>query len=643
MASANFRRLQGTWLFRDLPEAALALLAEDARERALRPAEVLVEEGTPGQALFVIIEGAFSVTRRDGARVELLGEVRRGEHVGELALLDDAPRAATVTATTSSRVLEVTRASVERCAAQYAELRSTLRQLVEYRRARTGLRRLRPAAGEVQQLLSRLLPEVPAEHLGELADEVEWVTLPRGVLLFRHGEVGDFVAFVVSGALEIFAERDDGQPVRLGLVSPGEPVGEMALLSNEPRMASARASDDTELVRLSRAGFERLVSAHPATLSLFARTMAQRLSQAARSRNAVAQLRSARTVTVEECREAVAMPDPVLLNLTITQLYHRIAVDLTLLLGAQDANWFCFGCRASKTAGAAIRAEELPFRELLQRTPLWEPLVATLSLARRASLLRLVDDTLQTVADRVAKGNRFIFDDIGPPFVRFVRTFARDAEYDREKLERFNAEFTPGPPTRDGQDLLRGACSAWYEAAFERSGRRRSQLILLGSMKIGLHEQTRVDPILDEALDAPLEVFFDQLLGWLPRPLRGLGLRARPLVQRELRGVLTRRLMRMRLPDANLGLGSAVPTWREGQPFPQGLEALEVPELRALYDELTRGATSAAADWTKLDDRMRYICTLFRTRQKSLQLFEPPYFELQQADLVARRVPTGPL
>ena len=45
--------------------------------------------------------------------------------------------------------------------------------------------------------------------------------------------------------------------------------------------------------------------------------------------------------------------------------------NLTLLLGAQDANWFCFGCRASKTAGAAIRLEEVPLREVLQRTPVW--------------------------------------------------------------------------------------------------------------------------------------------------------------------------------------------------------------------------------------------------------------------------------
>lgn len=641
--TASFRRLQGTWLFRDLPQAALAALAEEAREHVLDAGEVLLREGAPGDAFFVVLDGAFTVTRHEGDREELLGEVRRGEHVGELALLDGAPRTATVTATGPARVLEVTRGSFERCVAHHEAARTTLQSLVAYRRAHAGGRRLRPAAQDVERLLGAVLPEVPAAQLGRLADEVEWLVLPRGAVLFRQGEAGHSVAFVVSGSLEVFTQRDDGQEVRLGTVEPGEPVGEMALLVNEPRMASARALADAELLRLSRAGFDRLVAAHPAALSLFARTMAQRLSHAARARNAVAQLRAARTVTLEECRDAVAMPDPVLLNLTLTQLYHRISVDLTLLLGAQDANWFCFGCRASKTAGAAIRVEELPLRGLLQRTPLWGPLVQVLSAARRASLLQQVDDTLQTVADRVARGNRFIFEDIGPPFVRFVETFARDTEYDRARLERFLEGFRPGPPERDGQDLLRGACAAWYEAAFERSSRRRSQLVLLGNMKIGLHEQTRVDPILDDALDAPLEVLFDQLGAALPRPLRAAARLARPVVQRRLRRLMTRRLMQMRLPDASLGLGEPVPAWRSGQAFPQGLETLELPELRALYDRLTAGPSSAAQDWTELDDRMRYICTLFRTRQKSLQLFEPPYLELQQADIAARRVPGGPL
>jgi hypothetical protein len=150
-------------------------------------------------------------------------------------------------------------------------------------------------------------------------------------------------------------------------------------------------------------------------------------------------------------------------------------------------------------------------------------------------------------------------------------------------------------------------------------------------------------PIIDAALGAPLEVFFDDLLGELPRPLRLLAPRARPRLECELRRFLTGRLMRMRLPDAELSLGDDVPGWGRAQPFPPMLETLQHPELVRLYDSLTAGQPSRAHDWSELGDRMRFIATLFRTRQKSLQLFEPPYLETQNADIRSRRVPSGSL
>ncbi len=640
---AAYRRLKGTWLLQDLPEPALRQLAHGATERALQPGERLIEEHTPGDALFVVLEGALQVTQRAPEGTRVLGEVRRGEHVGEAALLDDAPRTASATAKEPTRALVITRAAFEACLAHAPDAAHTLGRLREYRRAWATVRRVRPAPETIVSLLARFVPDVPAERLSDLAHHVEWVTVPAGALLFRQGESGDAMYFVVTGGMEIIAERDDGQAVRLGEASPGEPVGEMALLSGEARMASARAASDTELLKLSRDGFETLINTHPKAMTVFARTMATRLAKAARGRGAIAQLRTARVLTLEECQAAVSLADPVLLNLTITQLYHRLAVDLTLMLGAQDANWFAFGCRASKTAGNSIRGEELPLRDVLRRTPLWPLLTRGVEVARTLSLTTLFDDTLRTVADRVAEGNRFIFEEIGPAFVRFVGTFVKDTEYDRAKLDAFLATFRPGPSETGGQDTLKGAMTAYYEATFERSPKRRAELILLGSLKTGLHEQIRVDPIIDRALDAPLEVFFDRAVAGLPRPLRPGARLARPLLQRQVRALLTQRMMRYQLPDLELELGEDVPAWKGAQAWPPMLRTLELPELRTLFESLTAGEPSRARDWSLLADRMRYIATLFRSRQKSLQLFEPPYLDTQEADIRARRIPSGAL
>ena len=78
-------------------------------------------------------------------------------------------------------------------------------------------------------------------------------------------------------------------------MTSGETVGELALLSGEPRSASIFALRDTELVRLSRTNFERLIDQHPRTLRFLTDLLARRLRTPAR----VAASREApRTVTL---------------------------------------------------------------------------------------------------------------------------------------------------------------------------------------------------------------------------------------------------------------------------------------------------------------------------------------------------------
>jgi CRP/FNR family cyclic AMP-dependent transcriptional regulator len=91
-------------LFSDLDDRQLRKLGERFRERALEPGTSVVQEGTmSGVGFFVVAEGEVEVTKA-GHEVATLGP---GDHFGELALINERERSATVTAKTQVRCLEI--------------------------------------------------------------------------------------------------------------------------------------------------------------------------------------------------------------------------------------------------------------------------------------------------------------------------------------------------------------------------------------------------------------------------------------------------------------------------------------------------------------------------------------------------------
>lgn len=98
----------------------------------------------------------------------------------------------------------------------------------------------------------------------EIAGELEVLTLAKGEPLFRLGDPGDSLYILDSGLLDVRIPVTAGEPRVLDRLAPGATVGEMALLTGQPRTADVVAVVDSRLVRLRRAGFERLAERHPA-------------------------------------------------------------------------------------------------------------------------------------------------------------------------------------------------------------------------------------------------------------------------------------------------------------------------------------------------------------------------------------------
>ena len=95
-------------LFQSLTRRELQVLSVNCRERDYPAGAVLLRQGETGVGLFIITSGAVHVTQTvpDGATRDL-GDFGRGAVLGEMSLLDDMPRTATVIATEDTRALVI--------------------------------------------------------------------------------------------------------------------------------------------------------------------------------------------------------------------------------------------------------------------------------------------------------------------------------------------------------------------------------------------------------------------------------------------------------------------------------------------------------------------------------------------------------
>jgi NTE family protein len=108
-----------------------------------------------------------------------------------------------------------------------------------------------------------------------------WFALTGGELLFSAGDEPDSLYLVRSGRLGVFRQEDDQPPQFLGVIKPGEPVGEMALIAGRPHSASVVALRDSEILALPREVFFEAVRTQPDVMIELSRLMLHRARERA--------------------------------------------------------------------------------------------------------------------------------------------------------------------------------------------------------------------------------------------------------------------------------------------------------------------------------------------------------------------------
>ncbi|MFP4418994.1 MAG: putative bifunctional diguanylate cyclase/phosphodiesterase [Desulfococcaceae bacterium] len=163
--------IRGVPLFRELPEEDIRRIAAVCRPRDFRPEEVVFSEGAPGDEFFIVLEGAVDIWKDyDGPERGLLATCGPGESFGELALIDQDPRSATVVARDAVSALVIEREDFHRVVLASGHMAlSVMQSLSAMIRARTDrfIHNLRERNRHLERAYARLKREIEDRRQAE--------------------------------------------------------------------------------------------------------------------------------------------------------------------------------------------------------------------------------------------------------------------------------------------------------------------------------------------------------------------------------------------------------------------------------------------------------------------------------------------
>jgi CRP-like cAMP-binding protein len=233
-------------LLSDLPRAAFVELLREVVVLERDPGDVLLREGSDGDAFYLIADGTVRV-KKSGTEVALLGP---GAFFGEFAVLSDQRRHATVEAVTHVRLLEIQKPLLDRLVAEHPGVARILRAFYS------------------ERLLATLLQTAPffvalsPEERADVARRFRPRRFGRGATIIEEGASGGGLYLILVGEVEV-VRHDTAGEVELARLGEGSYFGEMSLLRGANASATVRATRLCETVQLPPRDFYEIVSRHP--------------------------------------------------------------------------------------------------------------------------------------------------------------------------------------------------------------------------------------------------------------------------------------------------------------------------------------------------------------------------------------------
>ncbi len=228
----------------------------------------IIKEGQPGASFFILAQGDVVVTKQAGGRTLNLARLRYGAVFGEMALIRQAPRAATVTAVSDCDLLELSRDFLEQ---EGQNLSSVTKALHEF----THERFLANLAATCA-----VFKPFPRTIRATILKKFETLNAQPGDVLIREGEQGRGLYLILKGHVEVMkANPENDTPLHLAVLKEGDVFGEISLIQSTPTTATCRMQTRGELLFLPAKVFNSTMARHPELRDELAKVTAERIAR----------------------------------------------------------------------------------------------------------------------------------------------------------------------------------------------------------------------------------------------------------------------------------------------------------------------------------------------------------------------------
>ena len=231
-----------SFIFNSLEDKELKTVIDSFEEKRYKAGQNVITQGEEGDVLYLVDSGELDCEKvfKAGDPPTYLKTYKPGESFGELALLYNAPRAATIRAKTDSTL--------------WALDRECFNNIVKD----AAIKKREKYENTLKKV--EILKSIDPYELGQICDALKSETFNKGDYIITQGDRGDVFYILDEGnahAEKVFKEGEKAQKVKD--YESGGFFGELALLKGEPRAASIVADTNCRCLSLDRMAFKRLL------------------------------------------------------------------------------------------------------------------------------------------------------------------------------------------------------------------------------------------------------------------------------------------------------------------------------------------------------------------------------------------------